>query len=226
MNQTMKKRAVEVTVEPNYDVYDQLLTEHWGLAAAVARKYQNIPGVSFDDILQHARIALDRAAKTFRHDLSTAFSTYAWRVIHNDLNTLYTRQKKRHSREVMLGDEVNGDSEDGKSHTSDTVDETVDVLRQIDSRELVEALRKSVERLTPKLQRVIAGILRGEDYRSIGQGVGYSEVSSKTLVSRSFHEALKLLQADLKRQGFTARAHGLRSYHLISHVRMAMTSPE
>lgn len=204
---------------------DSLLTEHWGLATAVARDYRNIPGVAFDDVLQHARIALTRAANTFRSDLATAFSTYAWRVIHNDLNSLYSRQKKRYCLEVASEEDVMK-SEDGKPTHLEAADETADVLREVDRREIVAALRKSVSHLPPKLKKVISGILKGDDYRCIGQEMGFSDISSKTLVSRAFHEALRQLRADLERQGFSCRTHGLRSVHLVSHVRMALTSPE
>jgi|GEM_PF-4116909 len=208
------------------DPADSLLSEYWGLAIAVAKDYRNIPGVSFDDVLQHARIALTRAAKTFRTDLSTAFSTYAWRVIHNDLNSLYSRQKKRYSMEVMSEDEVGISFEDGRASHHEAADENADVLREVDRRELVLALRKAVDRLPPKLRKIISGILRGDDYRCIGHDMGFSEVSSKTLVSRAFHEALRQLRADLERQGFFSRTHDIRSMQLVSHVRMALTLSE
>lgn len=218
-----KKPATQkIPIPP--EAVDALLEEHWGLATALAREYSNIPGVAFEDILQHARIALMRAAINFRKDLGVAFSTYAWRVIQNDLNTLYTRQKRRLQHELPAEDAPSTSSGEGTRLPHEAPDENADVLREVDRHELLLALGKTIENLPPKLHSVILGILRGEDYRQIGKRLGFSEVSSKTLVSRAFHEALRQMRADLHVRGFRSGINTLRASHLMACARSSIAS--
>ena len=176
---------------------------HLGLATTLAKEYKNIPGVDFDDILQQARIGLTRAAMSFDERKGTAFSTYAWRVIQNDLNTFYSRQRRRMLREQTPFEDYHHDSsKEFQSPEELMPDETADVHTQISLRESQEAIRRAMVKLPLRLRRVIEGILHGQDYRKIGKDLGFSHASAKTLVSRSYHQSLKLLKMELEKNGF------------------------
>lgn len=58
---------------------------HIGLAYAVARRIANHPGLDEDDVKQVAVVGLIKAFKTFNASLGFTFSTYAVKVITNEV---------------------------------------------------------------------------------------------------------------------------------------------
>src|ERR1700679_1802384 len=104
------RRNIAQSIHPQPFDWRSLVVGHLGLATTLAKEYKNIPGVDFDDILQQARIGLTRAAMRFDASKGTAFSTFAWRVIQNDLNTYYTQQRKRFLREKSMFEDHHRDS--------------------------------------------------------------------------------------------------------------------
>lgn len=187
--------------EENSD-WKNLMLRHLGLASSLARGYTNIPGVEFDDILQQARIGLARAAISFDHRKGASFSTYAWKVIQNDLNTLYCKQRRRTINESSYFDDQQFQVSEGQTTEDLIPDDSVDVHTELLTKESHEAVHRAVKKLPYRFRKVIEGVLAGHDYRHIGKELGFSDVSAKTLVSRAYYEALRLLRIELKRNGF------------------------
>jgi len=177
---------------------EKLLIDHWGIATALARNYRNIHGLDFDDVLQHARIALARATQSYQDDKNTSFSTYAWRVISNELNSLHARQIRLTRIEVEAIEE-HLNCEDNEMYR----DEKQDVHHSVHYAEARLALIQAISKLPQRMKVVVQGVLAQEDYQSIGKDLGFSRASSKTLVSRAYKRCLKILRCEMKRKGFS-----------------------
>ena len=189
-------------IEEKYLDWKALMLRHLGLASSLARGYTNIPGVEFEDILQQARVGLARAAISFDRNKGASFSTYAWKVIQNDLNTLYSKQRRRTVNETSYFDDHQFALADGQTTDDLMLDDTVDVRAELLTRESHEAVHRAVAKLPYRLRKVVEGVLAGHDYRHIGRELGFSDVSAKTLVSRAYYEALRLLRIELRKNGF------------------------
>ncbi|MFH1066390.1 MAG: sigma-70 family RNA polymerase sigma factor [bacterium] len=179
-----------------------IILQHWGVATALAKEYRNIPRLEFEDILQHARIGLVKAAMRYDAQRGAAFSTYAWRVIQNDLNTLYVKQQRRIHWEAPCLENSRALEEENESPENAMCDDSADVRAHVRRRENQNAIHKAIAKLPDRQRRVIHGVLAGQDYRDIGKQLGFSDISAKTLVARAYQNSLKNLRLELEKQGF------------------------
>lgn len=176
------------------------MMNHWGIAMTLANEYRNIPRLEFDDILQQARIGLFKAAKKYNPNRGATFSTYAWHVIKNDLNTLYAKQQRYAQRETVSLDILASQSDEENESCRDLLqDEKEDVFKKIKFREEKKAVQLAISKLPDRQKKIIYGLLDGQDYRTIGKQLGFSKISAKTLVSRAYQRSLKNLKAELEK---------------------------
>lgn len=188
-----------------------LLLKHWSIAEHLAYEYRNITGLDQDDIRQNARLSLYKAACHFKEGCGTSFSTYAWTVIRNDLNTLHQKQKRKlineqnHLSNAAIS--LYGTPEQA-AHSFPTSDHT---QKEIERRELRKLFLQETSSMAPRSRLVILGMLNGLNYREIGKLAGLNEVSSKTILSRAFQRVQTSLKTKLKKAGFAPTEEQHRS---------------
>ncbi|MFZ5806184.1 MAG: sigma-70 family RNA polymerase sigma factor [Verrucomicrobiota bacterium] len=188
----------------NTDTTSELISQHWRIAFALAYEYRNIPRLEYDDVLQCARISLVKAANHYDANKGASFSTYAWKVIQNDLNTLYSCQKKKAAREILFTEfkQDNLSSED-EHWTEQIHDETIDIAHELERREVCRLVMDLTHRLPERQKMTALGVMQGKNYQQIGRQLGIAPSSRKTLVSRAYYLSLQNLKEQLSALGIT-----------------------
>jgi len=179
--------------------HQALFHAHLPLAEKIAGGYENIPGVSIDDVRTVAQAALHRAARAF-DPTRGAFEAYAARAIRNALNSLHQKEA-RHARQHLPEADL---ALAAFTTTGSTVpsqrlpDEFQDVLSQVRSQESRRVLENLLASLPARTQQILALVAEGHSYAEIGERLGVS----KQAVHKAAAAALDSLREQLAAQGF------------------------
>ena len=155
------------------------VTDNMGLVAKVIREKVHPPysiGIyTYDDLYQIGCIGLCKAAAT---DKGGTFSTYAYRLIWNEICDALIYATRRQSREVLIGDE--GNLADCQTHLEPEA---------FDKREITRAaVEKAKAGATPFMSRCIDLLVRktrGETCKEIGQALGTSDKQVAAYISKA-----------------------------------------
>ena len=155
------------------------VTENMGLVAKVIREKVSPPyqvGLyTYDDLYQIGCIGLCKAVAT---DNGGTFSTYAYRLIWNEICDALIYATRRQSREILIED----DAFLADSHTH------ID-LEEMEKREMTRAaVNKAKQSATPVMVRCIDMLIRnsrGESCKDIGKSIGVSDKQVASYVSKA-----------------------------------------
>ena len=155
------------------------VTENMGLVAKVIREEVSPPyqvGMyTYDDLYQIGCIGLCKAVAT---DKGGTFSTYAYRLIWNEICDALIYATRRQSREILIED----DAFLADSHTH------ID-LEEMEKREMTRAaVNKAKQSATPFMVRCIDMLIRnsrGESCKDIGKSIGVSDKQVASYVSKA-----------------------------------------
>jgi hypothetical protein len=204
-----RQRAAGLTVQG-------LVQDNLGLAYRLADQYQNIggafaeesPGIGpnqvgrgENDIRAEARRGLLQAARTYDPTQGARFSTWAWQVISNRLNSLYGTAVKQRAEEATLDqdniDEEGTLRESAKEQIPDPA--APDIPGTLARQETSTALRRAIASIeAPRVRTALEGVLAGKTYEQIGQDLGGI---TRQGVEKMISVSLGRLKTALARQG-------------------------
>lgn len=155
------------------------VTENMGLVAKVIREKVSPPyqvGMyTYDDLYQIGCIGLCKAVAT---DKGGTFSTYAYRLIWNEICDAMIYATRRQSREILIEDD---------SFLADS--QTRFDLEEMEKREMTRAaVLKAKASATPFMVRCIDMLIRnsgGESCKEIGKSIGVSDKQVASYVSKA-----------------------------------------
>ncbi len=179
------------------------------LAAAMARKFDNIPGLPFAEIEMTAQEALAKAARAYEPGKGP-FQPYAARAIQNALRDLYERQVrhlKHHSYELDQTSPGGTTREPAPAiqKVADPVARTAGgVAAENETNRLLHA---ALLDLPPRLRAIAEGIRDGKTYAEIGASLGISKQAAHKMAA----SAIATLRENLAARGF----HGLDTVGLL-----------
>ncbi|MEI7532873.1 MAG: sigma-70 family RNA polymerase sigma factor [Verrucomicrobiae bacterium] len=184
----------------------ELVKENLGLAGAIAAKYFNVPGVENEDVIQQARKGLIQAARAF-DPAKGKFASFAWRVMQNELNSLYGRQMDVAQNEsISLDEPVGRDSQGNDATRHDLMpDRTERGPLGIEREETGDILKQAVDSLPEKPREIV---------RLSMQGIDGNEIASKLGISRQrvnfvLGNAHEVLRKKLTEQGLRGQEGGI-----------------
>jgi RNA polymerase sigma factor (sigma-70 family) len=171
--------------------------EELPLAMRIARSFENVKGpLERDDLEQHARIALARAAESYHPDKG-AFRPFAVTAVRNELRGLYDRgnRLKRIQETRSLEAPIEGRNETSK----DLIPSTSDVRSEAALDEGRKVINELVTQLPERMQAALNGILEGKSIREIADGIGVSPQA----VSKLATTAMERMRRKLGEVGIT-----------------------
>jgi RNA polymerase sigma factor, sigma-70 family len=165
---------------------EELYGKNIKLATYFAKKwFQSFPEWLWEDVVAEARFGLWKACITFDSEKGTTFSTYAERVIANQLNMLYRNFKRGNPLNTLSLDAPIAIDEDGRNELT-----LADVLSvEVDYIEMVEA-SLTLERMPPLLRRVV----NGETQYEIAEDLGISQAHVSRLIRKERAQLKKALK--------------------------------
>jgi RNA polymerase sigma factor (sigma-70 family) len=179
-----------------------LVEQHLGLAQVIAMDYSNIVGISLDEAVSEANMAMLRASEGFEPEKGE-FTPYAARSIRNALNSLYAKQLKMAQLFPQSLDDppgpMDGSTESmSASQFSRMRDSRQDVGKTVKRRETYSILSEVLKTLSPREQIVIEHMRLGRSLTEIGEFLGVS----KQAVHKISSPALAKLRTRLEETGY------------------------
>lgn len=172
---------------------DNMVLDHLGLARKIAYRYLNTP-MELDDLEQTARLGLIRAARAYDPGRGIAFSTFAWRVIENEINKALRKTRKQ-SRELTILDD---DTKEDARSILETLAAGDDVEGAVLQRELYQKVSVYLAEI-PERNRgwIIQYFFLGESQGSIAARDGVKQPN----VSKVIRRAIKRIRKRLEEEG-------------------------
>ena len=169
---------------------ENLVLDNIGLVGDLASKYYMKFNCSFEyeDLRSVGMVALAKAAKSYNKDLGFAFSTYAYKIIKNEI-ILYFNLNKNHNTNISLSKEVLDGLELG-----DTIPLDYDFFDDLEKTVENEKLYEAIESLEENHKKIINYRLQGLTYKQIGKIMGTSHQN----VNSMYNRALNILRYKLR----------------------------
>ena len=153
------------------DPVKERVIQHIKLAQIIASKYFNIQGISREEVLSEAQMALVKAAMAYREEKGP-FAPFAGTVIRNALNSLFNKQL-RNAKMVpkSLDETIHGATQFGTyigNLGQNLADTKKDVLSEVTARERALKVNQALSGLTPIERYVMMGIGKGKTFSELG----------------------------------------------------------
>lgn len=87
------------------DKKEEITKENYKLIHHIAHSFKNTTGIEYDVLLSTASLGFSKALDTYKTTHNTKFSTYAYKVMKNEL-LLFLRKERRYRKHIILSDEV------------------------------------------------------------------------------------------------------------------------
>jgi RNA polymerase sporulation-specific sigma factor len=131
-----------------------LIERNMRLVVYIAKKYENaVPDVS--DLISVGSMGLIKAVNCFNADKNIKLATFASRCIENEI-LMYLRKVSRRKCEISLDEPLNTDWEGNELLLADVLGTEPDsVLKDIERRQEIEALYRSIACLTRRETEII-----------------------------------------------------------------------
>ena len=137
----------------------KLVESNINLVYSYAHKYKNNYLIEFEDLIQIASVGLCKAVMSFDESRGIRLSTYAFRVIHNEvLMTIRQRTIESSQNIAYLGADVSiGDDSDDISQLSNYISDNVDIEDEIITK---ISVKEAISKMKPKYARIVEYLLK------------------------------------------------------------------
>lgn len=143
--------------------------DHIGLACKIAQKFTTERPIEDTDTFGDAMIGLMLAANCFDPSLGFKFSTFAWRVIRQNIVHAYMK-RNRHARNNAATRVIFVDPDDLTAKR-----DSGQHLEPIDTEDLIATMRAKISSLPPQYATVMAGRLDGKKLHEIASEIGVTK---------------------------------------------------
>ncbi len=175
------------------------LVEHnLRLVAHILKKYY-AQSDDMDDLLSIGTIGLIKGIDSFNPEKKIRLATYCSRCIENEV-LMYFRSRRKHSGEVSLSDELDGEGEGGGSSLLDLLADEDDLAERIGNEEQARAVRECVQTVLDERERRVITLRYGlsGSHPLTQRETAEACAISRSYVSRIEKRALEKLRAALE----------------------------
>lgn len=164
---------------------EKLVTDNMNLAYRIAwaynRKFSN--SIEFDDIKSLCLLGLTKAAKTFKAELGYTFSTYAYRVMQNEILCYFRNNKDIPT--VSLSETIEDELE-----LKDIIAAETDVFEEVEKLLNINKLYDEINNLPDRYKKILLYRFKGYTMTKIGNLLGLSQAQ----ISRDNAHAINILR--------------------------------
>lgn len=175
-----------------------LIERNLRLVAHIMKKYY-AQTADQEDLISIGTIGLIKGITTFDASKGARLATYAARCVENEI-LMHFRSQKKSSQDVSLSDYIETSADGTALSLIDVVGQDEDLLEQVSSKELLQQVRKAVDRCLTGQEKEIIVLRYGLDgnapkrQREVADIVGIS----RSYVSRIEKKALEKLRQALQ----------------------------
>lgn len=169
---------------------EEMFKANMGIAYKIANTYRINYSKEYEDIKQVALLGLWKAVLTFKH--THAFSTYAYPVISNEINS-YLRKDKKEEKDISMETVVTDNIT-----IADMLEEKENCIKKIEDeeeiRELKERFLQILNTLKQREKTICLLMLKGKTQREIAKQVNYSRANVQRIEKKIKEKLLKLIE--------------------------------
>jgi len=160
------------------------------IAYKLAWKYHSIfkGNIDIDELKSIALFALTKSVKTFNKELGFNFSTYAYKIIQNEI-LMYNRNNQKWIKTISLHTPIIDDD----ILLSDVIQDDFNLNDYIDNVSRLEDLQKEILKLNSRYRRIINYRLQGMTMCQIAEKLNLSQAQ----ISRDYQKILSELRQKL-----------------------------
>lgn len=137
----------------------KLVESNINLVYSYAHKYKDKFRIEFDDLIQIASVGLCKAVMSFDESRGIKLSTYAFRVIHNEVLTTIRKPTIESSQNIAYldADVSIGDESDDISQLSNYISDDLDIEDQIITK---ISVKEAICKMKPKYAKIVEYMLK------------------------------------------------------------------
>ena len=134
---------------------EQLIEHNLRLVVYVAKKYDNIPNGTLEDLISIGTIGLVKAVNTFDYSKNIKLATYASRCIENEI-LMYLRKNNKTRHEISFDEPLNVDYDGNELLLSDIVGTESQIVQdEIVKNQQKELFYKSFNKLNSREKEIL-----------------------------------------------------------------------
>lgn len=177
---------------------DLLITHNLRLVVYIAKKFET-PSAGIEDMISIGTIGLIKAVNTFEPSKKIKLATYASRCIENEI-LMYLRKSSNRRQDASIDEPLNTDNDGNELLLMDVLtSDQPQVGEELERHAEQTALRRAVERLTPRERRIMElrfGLNRETEHtqKEVADALGISQ----SYISRLEKRIIKRLRQELE----------------------------
>ena len=185
----------------NTGARDLLITHNLRLVVYIAKKFET-PSAGIEDMISIGTIGLIKAVNTFEPSKKIKLATYASRCIENEI-LMYLRKSSNRRQDASIDEPLNTDNDGNELLLMDVLtSDQPQVWEELERHAERTALRRAVERLTPRERRIMElrfGLNRETEHtqKEVADALGISQ----SYISRLEKRIIKRLRQELEAVG-------------------------
>ncbi len=198
--QTEQQALAELSAG-NTGARDLLITHNLRLVVYIAKKFET-PSAGIEDMISIGTIGLIKAVNTFEPSKKIKLATYASRCIENEI-LMYLRKSSNRRQDASIDEPLNTDNDGNELLLMDVLtSDQPQVGEELERHAERAALRRAVERLTPRERRIMElrfGLNRETEHtqKEVADALGISQ----SYISRLEKRIIKRLRQELEAVG-------------------------
>lgn len=142
--------------------------------------------IDIEELKSICLLGLVKAVKSFNKELGFNFSTYAYRVIQNEI-LMFNRTNKKWNKNISLSTEIY-DTED--MSLEDIIDTNFDIEEGVSNSIYIQKLYEEIDSMYPRYKKIILYKLQGMTMCEIGEKLNLSQPQ----ISRDYQKILSILR--------------------------------
>lgn len=154
LSEEEEEKCIEGLLKRDAECRNELIEHNLRLVAHIVKKFDT-KGTNTDDLISIGTIGLIKGIDSYNPSKNVKITTYAARCIQNEI-LMYFRATKKMTKDVSLSDSIGFDKEGNEISLIDVLkDESVDIVEDLHTQELLDKLNKYIGVLTPRERRIL-----------------------------------------------------------------------
>lgn len=173
---------------------EKLYMDNINLAYKLAWEYyQNFKGyLELSELKSVSLLGLMKAVKSFNPEYNSAFSTYSYTVIRNEI-LMYVRSSQRWNNTISLETPIH-ESDENCLTLADTISDNFDIEEIVHNKIHLTKLYDELNGLNPRYKKIICYRLQGLTMATIGKKLKLSQPQ----ISRDYQKILTIIRKKFK----------------------------
>ena len=167
---------------------NQMIIENMGIAHRIANDYiKKGNAFEYEDLRQICYLGLVKAAKTYENGHYTAFTTYAYKVIQNEIY-MNLRKWKKKGNDVSIYTQI-AEKDGDETYLIDVFTSDTDIEDEVIDKDYKQLLKKAINTKLKGLEKDVLNLkVAGKKEQEIAERLGISQSYANRVAKRAVNK--------------------------------------